>query len=241
MQRAAVLIAGSVVPGLEVLRGAERDLSTLADWLISDYGGAWEPEEITVLANPMRFQARAALSAIVGADYAFVSFSGHGGASDADFESLSVCLPDRELSALDLIPVVRKGVLLVDACRTIMGDVIEKGITVLGGVRETVDHQRATCRAIFDEQIRRCEEGVVALCSCSPDQGAGESPRGGFFTRGIVEEAENWIEEADSGQVLSVGAALQRAIPFVQRRNPPQLPEYFPGRRHHHFPFAVSP
>jgi hypothetical protein len=241
MIRRAILIAASRVPGEDILPGAERDIANLTAWLTSNDGGAWSSDEIYPLLNPNRGKVRRAMELASVADYAFVSYSGHGFARGDDFEDMSICLTDVSPLASILLPSARRGTVVVDACRTIMPDLVRKGRETLGGFREEVANQRRLCRALFDKRLLDCEQGLIVVCSCAPGQAAGESPRGGFFTRGLVEGATQWSENNRNLSVLSIREATDLAEEFARERNPQQQPQYLPGRRREHFPFAIAP
>ncbi len=241
MKRVAVLIGASRIPNEDFLPGAERDVAMMRDWLTSDAGGSWNRNEVIQLVNPGRSRVGDALAVASAADYAFITYSGHGWARNTEIDGMSVCLADAPCSALELLPAAARATLIIDACRTIMRDDLRKAFDKVGELRESERGHRARCRALFDKYISECEEGAIVLCSCSPGQAAGESTRGGFFTRGLVDYSASWAE-VNSGKrlLLRLPGAFSGAVAFTKRLNPPQQPQYVPGRRHRHFPFAIA-
>jgi hypothetical protein len=133
---------------------------------------------------------------------------------------------------------------MIDACRKIEAVKEIRKEARFAAVQKAIDWSyRAKCRAAFDESISRSEQGIIKLFSCALDEAAGETPEGGYFTKGMIDGAEEWADGRNKGSsaVLSLWQAFQFAELEVQVRMPQQHPQYDGGRRLGHFPFAVKP
>ena len=249
MKRKAILIEASEITGQEDLPGARADVERLTQFLVSDLGGAWhEKNEIRALHTPSLQQLEEALREADNADYAFVSFSGHGQhlvSEDGDEEETVVAVHKQELElpARCLVPSSPRTLVVVDACRGI--EVVEKALmkrAVLEDLRGLDLRRRQRCRAIFDQQVQRAEKGQIVMFSCGLNEAAGESPNGGTFTTSLVLCSEAWEAQVHGkgGNHLDTRGAFACAQRRTRRSVPQQNPEIWPGRRRRHFPFAVS-
>jgi len=78
MTRYALLIEAARAKGQKEIIGCERDVERLKAWLTSVAGGAWNEAEVKVLHNPTKSEIAASKRMLDLADFAFLSFSGHG-------------------------------------------------------------------------------------------------------------------------------------------------------------------
>jgi hypothetical protein len=74
--RRAVLI-GCPGEGQNFLKGVQQDLYDMKEFLSSERGGKFYPDEIVSLFNPTLDEVTAAIHS-TAADYMYVYFSGHG-------------------------------------------------------------------------------------------------------------------------------------------------------------------
>jgi hypothetical protein len=232
-----------LVPGQRPLRGVAQDLTLLRGWLESNSGGAWESDEILTLNDPGQQQLRKHIEYAGAADYAFVAFSGHGFAVDHSIEGAQVCILDGDIPIGSILPAAARCTVIIDACRTLeVPDVLKKARDVLGGIEEDLV-DRTDYRALFDLTVQMCERGRIVMTSCAADEAAAETPSGGLFTRSLVLSAEAWARKNKRGKLdaLSMSAAFDAAASLTSAHEPQPHPEYIPGRRRRHFPFAVSP
>lgn len=243
MRRVALLFGAASLPRQRFLRGVAPDLALLKWWLRSNAGGAWEDDEIFILDRPTRDQIRKHIEFAGGADYAFVSFSGHGFSVDSLLDNAHVCLLDGDVPLQAICPASARSTVLVDACRTLeLPDVLKKARDTLGGIEEDLA-DRAEYRNLFDAAVGICERGKIVMTSCSSDEAAAETPSGGLFTRSLVLNADAWANNARGKglNVLSSSLAFDAAASATTLYEPQQHPEYSPGRRQRHFPLAVNP
>jgi hypothetical protein len=220
------------------------DLARYLAFLESDHGGAWEREEITVFRSPSLRKVEATIGARSDIDFSLVVFAGHG---HHDGDETSVWVNDHEscsVSALNTF--ARRQMIIVDACRTpLRGELFEKRADFGGEVGWPPDFEyRASCRALYDEAIRGAEMGQSIAYASSPGEAAGDTSRGGRFSRSLLDVSEQWSRSAERGGratlVLDVPSAVSHVQQIFRRNRYPQTPQLENGRRFHSFPIAVA-
>jgi hypothetical protein len=238
--RAALLIGSpdSKIPG------ARMDPLNFRALLLSPLGGAWEDDEITVLENPSRQKLTAELRKLKQHDYGFVSFAGHGRHVSTDRGTRIQINPDEEISADDLRLGAEKQTVILDCCRRLEREIIADSAMRKARVyKHALDP--ADCRRFFDIRIEECQAGLVVLHSCGFNETAGETSRGGWYSRALLDGAGDWEKDRDVNVavdvlILSVMAAHERASPIVHRESGDrQHPDAEYPRTKMHFPFAI--
>ena len=246
MKRVAVLIESSNLCGGGI-PGAARDVVLLHDFLISNIGGAWEEKEIITLHDPTVAQLEFVIDAISDAEYAFVSYSGHGSHS-LDLDETKICVStgygksDCVFPASKLRPSCPRSTISIDCCRNVEVEAIyESALSMLAmeGLRKEATN-RIEYRKLFNAEVYAAETGCIRMYSCNIGESADESPSGGFFTRGLVETA-SWRMQRGEDVILDMHQAFNDAYQYVQKKNPTQHPQLYAGRRKRFFPWAVSP
>jgi len=246
MKRYAVLIESSKLCGGGI-PGAARDVVLLHDFLISNFGGAWEENEIITLHNPTENQLELVVDAISDAEYAFVSYSGHGSHS-LDLDETKICVStgygrsDCVFPVSKLRPSCLRSTLSIDCCRNVEEEgIYESALSMLAmdSLRKEAT-SRIEYRKLFNSGVYEAETGCIRMYSCNIGESADESPSGGFFTRGLVETAA-WRIQKGKDLILDMHQAFDDAYDYVQRKNPAQHPQLYAGRRKRFFPWAVSP
>lgn len=241
MARKAILIEASEVPRQTPLPGAKEDVINLSRFLRSMAGGEWHSSEIDVLANPSVATVLATIAAARSADYAFVSFSGHGRhVVGKDIDETRILLRDGELSAFQLNTGSDRVTVIIDACRHV-SELIGEQRSLQANAGQLSYNLQST-RALFDSELRLCERGAIYMYGCDLNEGANENSKGGLFTRSLIGVGDDWFAgpHTKSSDVLSIQQAFAGAAVITTRRAPQQHPQYQPGRRLHHFPFAVK-
>lgn len=231
MERHAVIIECSAIPGQDRLPGCALDAAAWKDYLCSAAGGAWYNSEIEVLSNP---SAKAALACTqkIYAGYGFVAFSGHGYVDMSTGQTMA-CFVGGNLSDSQLAPPSDRATLIMDSCRGLAHVAIAKESMEL---REAVIDKQAY-RDLFDRALERAEKGSCRIYGCSFDEAANEEKTGGAFTQNLIKVGTAW---RTSG-VLTLRQSFDAATARVRQRYPQQNPEALLGRRLNHFPFAVHP
>ena len=245
MRRAAILIGS---PGNNpFLPGTLADVQRYRDFLLSPYGGAWRDSEITSFESPCWFEVEAALAEASGADYVFLSFSGHGQHNSLDLSTgtvvqLNECEPPVPVHLLN--PRGPSHTLVVDACRELAPWLFEKVGGLAGLIEEKVAKRAPSleaCRRLFDQRCTLAGVGRVVMYSCQVRQTAGEPDdgSGGYFSRFLVDDAVTVAADALEPAWLSVPAAFAAARDHTFAINAPQRAVLENGRRNVDFPFAV--
>lgn len=242
MKRVAILI-GTSVSQYGNLGGVEPDVRRYAEFLKSPHGGAWTDGEIISLHNPSQFDVQWTMAAHNDAEYSLITFSGHGG-HDVDQGTTIAVSDDYEPSVSALRTGAPRQLLIVDACRSLTEFAEEP--TLLEGIEKVASFTPSytqSCRRLYDSYISRAEQGRSILYSCSINQSAGESTRGGHFARALVRLATRWARAAGrpytATETLDVPAAFGPTEQFVYSNHFPQRPIMENGRRRFSFPLAV--
>lgn len=250
MIRRALIIGVPNAVGEDPLPGAEIDIATWENFLLTDNAGAWEPSEITTLRNPTRQQVVSAITTLRSTDYSLITFSGHGchllPSKGAGFDSL-VLGDGSTISEVDLNPGNGKTMLIFDACRHVVpvpGALVKKAFDA-AAFAERSESYRLKCRLIFDVNIRAATSGTCTLRACSLNESADEDAQnGGFFTFALSDTAVSWARQRLASRtpgLLTVKDSFDLATAWVVRRDPNQHPIAQLGRRTVHFPFSVAP
>jgi hypothetical protein len=249
MKRRAIIIEAANLKGHTPLPGAEVDVKNFQKYLCSVEGGLWYLSEIIPLSKPRKVDLLTAIrNAEREADYLFVAFSGHGYTKKANpyvFPQPTVnqltmlCINDTdEISLADINPSI-KNFIIADSCRTI--EMVQKSMiteSLQASYRFTNAEQSA--RNLFDNAVTNAEAGQIIAYSCGINEGAGEDKnRGGYFSAAMMEAG---IGQASGGmqRAISTSEVFDQAKLIVKRQAAQQNPEYSPGRRIRHFPFAVK-
>jgi hypothetical protein len=240
LTRKAILIA-SPDTHYGPLPGAVLDVERFNDFLRSDYGGAWEEEEISILFGPSLKQVQEELAAAEDGDYVFISFSGHGEhCRSGSLNDTRLILTDSDrIFVYDLNPRNPRHLVVVDACRRVLDTQTIVKLGALDEARLGPSTNRLACRKLFDRLVLEAEEGRVVMYSCDVNQAAGETRNGGFFSRFLVQKARAVCEASSEGGVIQVPDAFEMAKQETNLRNAPQRSVLEAGRRTRHFPFAV--
>lgn len=233
IKRNALIIECSAIDGQEKLPGATRDASAWQNYLLSNRGGAWRSNEISILSNPTLQIVRSKI-ALMTDGYSFVTFSGHGYVSARTKETM-LCLQGGEISEIGLTPSSNRVTLILDSCRGIISEALAFAEARALLRKSEVDSSQF--RNLFDSALERAEMGACKLYGCAFDQSAQETKAGGVFTQSMIQAGINWT---GSG-VFSLRNAFDEAEKMVARKHPQQTPEPQLGRRLNHFPFAVQP
>jgi hypothetical protein len=247
MKRFAILIAAPKLKDHRPLPGTEVDVVKLREWLLSNQGGAWEPNEIKTFSNPTHAELKPYLAHQTSCDYAFTAFAGHGYMVKAEYggHDTVVCLRDGEdLRVKALNPGNKRCTIVADCCRNLIVDIpselIKEALTYRAKAFSEYD-DRVRCRALFDSSVSGAEEGAVYLYSCDKNQtAADDDDDGGLFTFNLLKAAGEWVSRQPRNAVLRLDAAFATAKARTMAMEPQQHPEMPPVRRLVHFPFAVS-
>jgi hypothetical protein len=248
LSRRALLIESSQMQGQPDLPGARLDVQNWRAYLLSDAGGAWNDQEITVLSRPSWADLRVRLDLEATTDYVFMSFSGHGyHRRGDDIDESLICLTERdEVRVREVNPGNARCTFVIDACRQLVTDeeLLERSIIAAMMVKSFALADRQRYRDLFDRAMQNGERGMIRLYSCDIDEAAGESRRsGGYYTSALIGCSVEWQENAAAGHAYyyPTDRAHNCATQRVSMRFPQQHAQYEGGRRNNHFPLAVKP
>lgn len=254
MIRRAILI-GHNEASFPILNGVNKDLHDVGSFLLSDFGGAWNRNEIAYLPNPSVQQLDNALKRI-RCDYLVIMFAGHG-AYIPQYGSY-ICLNETNNYFIsNLLGRAPRQLVIVDACRTKihlspwMRLASDQGVEV--GAAPNLQY-RAFCRQTYEQFIARAEKGTVLVQSCSVGESAGDTVQGGLFTQSLMDYVWRAAQQASDGRntrlVIPVDAALTHAAQrtyelAIQQSQSSQSPCITPllndgKQRQMFFPIAVA-
>jgi len=240
MKRQVFLVKGLHMSASE-LSNFEAYINSYQLFFKSNAGGAYEDNEIAVLDQPTVVELKKLVDD-AAIDYAITVLVGHGGVQDNiqlyQINSTEIIKPG-QLEFID-----SKHLIILESCRN-----IGKGITAIditdrvprfksGGVI-LIALTRAKVKALYIEQIDKCDKGIVVCFACSKD----ESANGYYFSKILLEKAKAWSSSVQNkSSVLSINTLMasvstEVAQTLKQQCNEVQIPEIVGNLD---FPFAVS-
>jgi Caspase domain len=241
MNRSAILIEASKIKNHADLPGAREDVESYKAYLKSDFGGAWEENEIITLSHPSKTDLTRWVKYSSMHDFSFITFSGHGyHAIGKKIDETRLCINDsEEFVVTDLNPGNPRVFIISDACRKVTDVTMEKYAgrfaMTLNEAQKRLKSNRQNCRAIYDYAVSSAEKGAIYLYSCDLDESASDS---NSFSRMLVGIGEAWGERNAPG-IFPSDQAFSQAAAATTRKNPQQHPKMDAGRRLTHLPFAV--
>lgn len=249
MKRRAILIEAANIKGSAYIPGAEADVRNYQQYLTSKVGGFWYDHELVVLSKPSRARIYSEIAnAEMEAEYLFLSFSGHGYMKRqptntflvrTEKERTMLCINDTEELSLGEINPKIKNFVIADSCRGL--EKIEEAKEILKSAMERMMVlSESMARTLFDKAISAAEAGQILAYSCSVNEAAGEDKnKGGYFSAAMMECGIS-ISKSGSQRAITTDEVFTCAFREVKRLSAQQNPEYSPGRRMRHFPFAVK-
>lgn len=179
MKRKAILVGSNFDTKIS---GVKADIIAWRDFLLSPLGGAWTESEIEILEDARTSQeVIEAINAAACVDYAFISFSGHGGIykRGKDFLGLqetfiylseSEILSERQLNPGHNCP---RCTILLDCCRKHvpeLGFLLKESFTMV----DVDDKIKSFFRNVFDKQLEISDKGCVKIYSTEIDHVAAD-------------------------------------------------------------------
>ncbi|MFH0893430.1 MAG: caspase family protein [Bacteroidota bacterium] len=239
MKRQAILIGapGSIYSD-NYLQGVDFDIKNYIKFLQSPSGGAWDKSEIIAVKNPDK-EKLLKLVKTINADYVLTVFSGHGAYSLSGRTILAINRT-QHLTLGNLVTKAPKQMFVVDTCRSF----IDSGISGFLGEELRNFPSRLTkqqARIIFDNYLRKCENGAVICYSCSIGETSIDSNDGGYFTTSLLDKTQQWIERPSKFNILPINSAFTLAKNYlVTNLTDEQNPQLKTTRqRQFWFPFAI--
>ncbi|HEY1082472.1 MAG TPA: hypothetical protein VGE29_09440 [Prosthecobacter sp.] len=227
MDRKAIIIEASYTD--PATKGAEADAMLWRDFLESDIGGGWRASDVLFISNPSPDELNLTLLKAANSEYAFVVFCGRGDLLKLDKPWRETALyfgPHGTLTESLLTPKTPKCTLLFDCCRY--------QDNLIPDQRLFVKVKSGLARERFDESLKKSENGLVKIFAKNGENQTGKHQS---FSRHLIQQAQKWAHTDSS--VLGQDIAFNLANEAIKSIYPLLHCEYFPGRRSHHFPFAV--
>ena len=251
------------------LQGIDKDVENYVRYFGLPEGGLWDFSEdgdaICFETNSITADAFLRfISDVAGrenVDYWLIVFAGHGGSDPNKVDVLEICPEQRGVISDCSIREIRqaigantRAVLITDCCRGLIpayesGGRIEEGLfsaTSLEG-----DEYKQDCVRIYNDYCMRVPLGAFFVAqSCSYEESAGGSTKGGYYSYNLLAQAKELIKKQKkeylkpefNGAVYSLSYVHSLAAPLViqqaARRGEEQNPEYS-GPRCNQPPFCV--
>ncbi len=239
--RKAILIgAPGVTPALP---GVVTDINDIRNFLLSDCGGAWRPNEIITIIDQNSTEIYRQLEMTSNIDYILITCSGHGEhvRGKGIDETLMYLSEKEKISISSINPKNKRHLVIADICRNLV--LIHKDEMremKKAAVCESAKKAHIDYRKIFDDCVMSNPEGRIVAYSCSIDQSAGDDGTGGVFTQELLKAPSNFSHSNSCGYgIVKIDKAFERAKDMTYKRNAPQLPVFNAGRRMHFYPFAI--
>lgn len=186
-KRKALLIGNS--NGLE---GVKVDLANFKSFLMSNKGGAWNDDEIVVLAHATLLTLDATIRSIKSdnVDYCIVYFSGHGAyqrATDSRWGETILELEDGNTIHESLFNGLSKRQLtIIDSCRNIMEHIILDSIQLSTESVDFSENERQRFRMKYNHRIMEAIPQHSKLYSCSIGESSNDTVQGGIYTQALL-------------------------------------------------------
>ena len=220
--RHAIIIGNDRWGGGRFLPGVAIDLEAIQNFLLSLYGGAWMPTEMTVIMQPIsrdHFFSSLRHAVENGVDYFFIYFGGHGSLNR--YGSPEFVLPGGDRISLDEIKdeLREKAVLMIsDSCQ---GNPDYRQNPILNEdlrrhpVYDPDLMQRA--RILFNEVLENLPRLFVYASAVCPGQSAEEDANGGTYTQNLLNGCQFMVGSQTYGNgVYDIGIPHQLASLAVE-------------------------
>lgn len=179
---------------------------------------------------------------VFGAEYSFVSFSGHGFEAPIPgmpgfAETQMICSDRYSVGRGELTPGSRKSTILLDCCRNFIDSRVDGVGDIKMGRSEFGRVSRIEAREIFDAAVRRAQVGPAYVYGCEFDGTAADDPS---FTASLVNVAGRWATE--HAGFLNLADCFDQAKTLHRRVQPGRTPQLEIGRAYadQTVPFAVG-
>jgi hypothetical protein len=199
-QRRALILTCPALDTSTPLRYCQNDGVRMKKYLMSDYGGAWQDNEIILLNDVTIALLNSEIDKLINLnlEYFFFYFSGHGSIVN---QYNVIQLKDTPYYKYKTIPsVARKEVFITDSCRKVID--IEKSVQLgdIGELQREIDKlQPSKNSQVMDtlfwkqvnKQIRPKNSERTYINSCGIDELSIEDPNlnGGLFTTLLLEQS----------------------------------------------------
>lgn len=246
MIRRALLIGVGAASGEAPLPGTYQDINQLQSYLTSITGGAWDSTEIVALRDPTKSTVLSARRALAGADFCFVTFSGHGCERELKHPNglrypmtCLVCADGLEVTRAELTPADGRSIVLLDCCRVFQPITLTEKTSSVGATLDSRQQiiTRQMARALFDQALASAQLGPEFVYGCQFNSTASDVPS---FTGSLLASSNYW--GARSSGALDLASAFEKARQVHEQVSPGRKPTLELGRGsvHRPVPFAIG-
>jgi hypothetical protein len=244
IRRKAIIIKGYSKDKQE-LSATMAYVDNYKEWFKSNAGGAYSENEIKILTDITFAELKLNLESDI-LDFVVVVAIGHGANQD-DFQLFRLN-QDEIIKLGQVVEFIKsdKQLWLVESCRGLLSSVIKTidlGHKIpsfkKGGKIPPTPISKEKTRALYDKQIKKCDNGKVICFACSRN----EIAMNAIFTRHILNCAHQWhLSYRFSRATLNITELMNCIIPIVnstalKERGKEQHPEILENIE---FPFAIS-
>ncbi|HEX4113782.1 MAG TPA: caspase family protein [Stellaceae bacterium] len=226
--------------------GVLKDFAFYPQFLASALGGAWEPDEITVLHRPSTLKASIALLELASADYSITIFSGHGYTNSEDGAFMLELKDGHEIDARELRAYgAPKRTVILDCCRQV-ARVVVKEERLFKALAKKAELDPEQCRSFYERRLDECARGLVVQYACAPGEVSNDSSAvGGYYSSSLLLGAREWADANSSdlsttAHFFSVVNAHKTADELVKQLTDGQNPQIDKPRSGPYFPFGVA-
>lgn len=184
------------------LKGVSVDITNIRRLLLSDYGGAWEDNEITVTPDNCTAEWLEDYFRNAGfVDYYLIFYTGHG---SYDKEKGPIYWLNHNEGIYNAWLQDRIGentttMLISDSCQVI--EKLEKGGILESRTFSSVDLEtdRAKYRKLYNDVLRKLPKGMfVTASSVSPGEEAAENSKfGGYYIHSLLQIAKDIVQNQE--------------------------------------------
>lgn len=193
------------------LKGVSVDIANIRRFLLSDYGGAWEDNEITVA--PDNCTAKWLEDYFINAgvvNYYLIFYTGHGSYNEEKGPIYWLNHNEGIYNAWlqDRIDENTTTMLISDSCQVI--EKLGKGGILESRTFSSVDLEtdRAKCRELYNDALRKLPKGMfVTASSVSPGEEAEENSKfGGYYIHSLLQTAKDIVQNQEySNGIYGIG------------------------------------
>ena len=229
LKRRALLIgySGWDLPDKHKLDGVSYDLKNYRNFLMSNEGGAWNYDEITMIEDKKLSNIRTKLNLIKAQhnDMVFVVFSGHGDYDDIENSCRTLQISQHDyISEKELINLGKREILILDSCSgkrsTEIDETFElKDSIVLESVQKTI---RNKYRKRYEELYINCPERNFKFYAAEVGKSAHDTDFGGLYSRCLLDTLKKSNNEIDI--ITAHKKAAKAVITKTQFDKTPQIP-----------------
>jgi hypothetical protein len=240
----------SLKRGIVIIKGYSKNSQELKDdkfWIeqykqffVSNAGGAYEENEIDCLEELSTTNISAFFTS-KQFDFVVIVLIGHG-ATQENYQLFQLNNSEIILAGTFTINA-KKQLYIVESCRSTISGLIPINLNGRtpsfrnGGVIQLL-LSRNKCRNLYDDAIKRCNDGIVIVFACSLN----ETAKNYYFSMLLIKNANNWhLGTKNRSATLNILHLINYMTPIINRKAmmctlSPQHPQIIGNEN---FPIAI--